>query len=63
MTRGAGEDEQVPDEVAIAKTLAPTMPVAPPRWIAPTMRNGAAAAAASKPTPWLTLLAISSPGD
>src|SRR4029450_6666021 len=46
-----------------AKTLAPTIANAPPRRAAPSTRNGVAAKAATTPTPWLTLFAISSPRE
>ena len=45
----------------MAKTLAPTIAAVSPRRAAATIRTGVATKAASKPTPWLTLLAISSP--
>jgi hypothetical protein len=46
-----------------AKTLHPTIILVSPPRTAETINTGAATAAASSPSPWLTLLAISSPGD
>ena len=46
-----------------AKILTPTTVAVLPRWTADTIMQGAAATAARKAIPWLTLFAISSPGD
>src|SRR5713226_724760 len=45
------------------KMPAPTMTAPEPCRATATSRNGAAISAAARPTPWLTLLAISSPRD
>ncbi len=47
--------------IVTTKTLAPTTPHGFPCPAARAVRNGPATRANNRPTPWLTLLAISSP--
>jgi len=49
--------------MVVAKTLAAAIPAGSPRRYAAIRRTGKAPIATSRPRPWLTLFAISSPRD
>ena len=62
VTKQTGETGKLVSKIMVAeKMLAPTTLAAWPFCTAQTINTGMAATAARKPTPWLILLAISSP--